>query len=143
VILRHVHSKDSPLTELTFDKADLMERVGNNHTLFRNFLETSKNIPEKINALEKAVQEQDYSECKRLAHSIKGVASMLSFLALCKLLETMEQNENPSSTEMNRLMDDTRKEWERVTVIVNRELETTMHEEPFDLASATGSKEEL
>jgi translation elongation factor EF-1alpha len=58
-------------------------------------------------------------------------------------LETMEQNENPSSTEMNRLMDDTRKEWERVTVIVNRELETTMHEEPFDLASATGSKEEL
>ncbi|HPJ13068.1 MAG TPA: response regulator, partial [Caldisericia bacterium] len=101
VILRHVHSKDSPPTASSFDKADLMERVGNNHTLFRNFLETSKNIPEKINALEKAVQKQDYGECKRLAHSIKGVASMLSFLALCKLLETMEQKENPSSTEMN------------------------------------------
>lgn len=134
VILRHVSSNAATEGDLSFDKAELMaqsfdkaglmDRVGNNGTLYRSFLETSKNIPEKISALEQAVQKNDYSECKRLAHSIKGVASMLSFLALCKLLESMEQIENPSSTEMNRLMASIRKEWEQVTVIVERELET-------------------
>jgi hypothetical protein len=55
---------------------------------------------------------------------MKGVASTLSFHGLSKLLEAMEQTENPSSAEMTRLMASIRKEWERVTVIVNRELET-------------------
>lgn len=124
VILQHLPSNAQSKDESSFDKLALMKRVGQNTTLYRNFLETSKNLPQKINALEQAIQKKDVSESKRIAHSIKGVASMLSFLELAKLSETMEVNQNLSLTEQTQLIEDMRKEWEYLIKIINSELGT-------------------
>ncbi len=121
-IIRHLPIQNQVNTEASFEKESLMKRVGQNPKLYRSFLETAKNLPEKINALEQAISKKDSEEIKRMAHSIKGVASMLSFMKLSKLSETIEENENLDCEAMKQIIQEIQKEWDQLILIIEKEL---------------------
>ncbi len=108
----------SPLP--SFDRNALMKRVGENLTLYYSFLEISKNMPEKILSLEKAITSSDIVEIKQTAHTIKGTASMISFKRLAKLAETIEEEIDHNARQ--RLIEEIKQEWDRLSIIVDAEL---------------------
>jgi len=106
----------------SFDRNALMKRVGGNISLYCNFLETSKNMPEKLEKLHLAIQQKEEIEVKRLAHSIKGVASMLSFVKLASLAEQMENLDLNNLEILQSLMKEQFEEWSKLKPEIDSEL---------------------
>jgi PAS domain S-box-containing protein len=106
----------------SFDRNALMKRVGDNLSLYCSFLETSKNMPEKLEKLHLAIQQKEEIEVKRLAHSIKGVASMLSFVKLASLAEQMENLDLYNLEILQSLMKEQFEEWSKLKPEIDSEL---------------------
>ena len=69
----------------------MLERVLGEEELLDKVLRTFfQNVQETITLLEKAIADQDASESRLCAHSIKGAASTVSALALQETAKQME-----------------------------------------------------
>lgn len=106
----------------SFDKKALMQRVGQNYPLYINFLEIAKNMPDKLDLLKKAIQAQEINEIKRLAHTIKGTASMLSFVQLARYAEMIEEQDDPTPQATQTIIEGIYREWDKVITEVEAEL---------------------
>ncbi len=105
----------------SFDKASLLKRVGYNTDLYYQFLEISKNLPEKIQNLEKAIQRFNVEEIKQTAHIIKGTASMISFVKMASIAEAMEQNTSDPE-KCKGFLEELFNEWSKVKLAIQQEL---------------------
>lgn len=122
VLQKNLEQSSPQDTLSSFDKKALMKRVGQNQTLYVSFLEIAKNMPEKLNLFYNALQLNDSKEIKRMAHNIKGTASMLSFVQLAKYVEMIEEIDDPNTQNTQELAKMIHQEWEKISIELEVEL---------------------
>ena len=100
----------------TFNKTEIMERIGNNQELFNQIIEAVKtDFPDLINSIKKALDKSDCKTIKLVAHQAKGLALNLNFVKITDILIEIE-NESKSNniTKINNLYRQLVKEWNAI-----------------------------
>jgi len=78
-------------SESIFDRADLMDRVGEDEDLARELIELFReDAPKQIEGLKQALETNDIPTATRHAHTLKGAASNISAPGVQNIASQME-----------------------------------------------------
>lgn len=105
----------------TFDKKELLERVGNDEALYRKLFSISSDIGNHLSLLDVSIHENNPDNIKKAAHKIKGAACNMSFVRLSEIAKTVEQNAFSNVEYVVRLKDEISQEWEKIREIIKFE----------------------
>lgn len=104
----------SQLTEAGVDVDSVLDRFMQNEALLERFMRKFRDDP-NFNELKEAVAEHDNDRAFKAAHTLKGVAGNLSFIALQKCVsEQCEKFRSGKFDEGAAMMDDVTREYERI-----------------------------
>lgn len=105
----------------SFDKDELLRRVGNNQALFDKLLSQRYMIKEYIDELLECIRSKDEILIKKSAHKLKGAAFGLSFNKMGKFAEEIEKVSNNDLSLAEDIHSDILKEWQYLTVLLGSE----------------------
>ena len=97
--------------EVHFDIDKLKNRVGNNETLYQQFITLIKKtlfgeISNSVIELEKCIVSEDLVQLRIVAHKIKGISLSSSFNRLAYLSSSLEQETTTNKEVIQHLLQD-------------------------------------
>ncbi|MCC5930134.1 MAG: PAS domain S-box protein [Cyclobacteriaceae bacterium] len=103
---------------LHFDKAAFLKKFNNNQVLLTNLAKLClQDIPPKLNALERAIDEGDCQKIKLTAHTVKGQALNMMFHPMAELCARIEENaKNDCEFAIQSVMEEVKNEWALILV---------------------------
>jgi len=113
---------DADRASIHFDKAALLAMVDDDPSLMQELLEAGADTGELIASLGEAIDRNDVSEVKRLAHKLKGAAYSLAFNRLAGLAKRTEENADVGQTTLDALLREIEDEWALIEALIRAEL---------------------
>jgi PAS domain S-box-containing protein len=81
-----------------------------------------RDAPQRLEALEEAMKTRDFETLRRTAHSLAGAGANVGAAPLGKLARELEESGRKEDSEgSRRILDDLKKEWERVRAAIEEE----------------------
>ncbi len=106
-----------------FDRATLMESIGNSQIIFDKLLEAAYiQFSHDLKVLRTAITDQNLSLIQKTAHSIKGASLNMWFSHLAELAMEFELNlDKEHFVDLNMIYEELVQEWELVQILLKKE----------------------
>lgn len=117
-MLKELNLSDQFAETQSFAKYDLLDRLGNDFSLYKKLLDDADEIEIIVNDLIKAIKEESIFKIKKSAHKLKGAAHNMAFKKLARLCLELEQTVCCESIRLNQLAMEVIAEWQRIQEIL-------------------------